>query len=226
VDLPSGRVRLAELASSMILAAPLSAIATILSVPAFEMFGGHHPQRPGELALLFAAGLLGTWGVLVPSKSWEGRAVASGSRRVTNLLVGLVLGVATAGMIGWAHLDLPAGSFDTPATREFVRVVDGSVRPDVIPLLNIAGYFALAFGVVNFHSMTARDRKARFRFFPVVLAGFLAGALGSFVPSPQPWGLIVMTSVAVLAQLCSPWNREAAAYARYAESTGRRRRAA
>ncbi len=220
--LPSGRVRLAELAGSMLLATPLAAMATLLCVPLFGMLDAPHPQRPEQLALLFSTILLGTWGVLVPAKFWEGRAVSGTGRRLTQMVVGLAVGLVATTLVGWAHLDFPARSFNNDATRQFVQVSQGSLDSRFVPFAIVAGYFGLTFAAVGFGKLTDRDRKARFRFFPVGLTALLAGVLATFVPSPEPWSAIVVVCVAILVQLASPWSREAATYAQYHRALGRR----
>src|SRR5205807_636940 len=87
--LPSPRVRVAELATSMISAAPVSALAAALTLPLFPVLGISLPMDPAQLAFLFVLTLLGTWGVLIPSKLWEGREVDSRSKRMLMLAVGL-----------------------------------------------------------------------------------------------------------------------------------------
>jgi hypothetical protein len=221
--LPSGRVRVGELAGSMLLAAPLAVMATLLAVPGFEAFGARHPQEPGELALFFSTVLMGSWGVLGASKSCEARSACAGSRRSAMLAVGLAVGLATAALSAWGHLGLPGDAFDNPATREFVART-AQVQPSARPFLAFGAYFALAFAASGLPRLAARDRKARFRFLPVGLTALAAGLVGAVVPSPQPWAALSVAAVAVVAQLSSPWSREAAAYALYARTLGRGRR--
>ena len=83
--LPSPRLRVAELASSLIWTAPLAALAAVLCFPAYEMMGMRLPQDPIQLAFLFSMVLLGTWMVLIPGKWREGRRVATGYSRLTLL---------------------------------------------------------------------------------------------------------------------------------------------
>jgi hypothetical protein len=197
-------------------------MATLLSVPTFESLGARHPQTPGELALFFATVLLGSWGVLGASKSCEGRKACAGSRRSAMLAVGLFVGLATAALSAWAHLGLPGDAFENPATREFVARTT-RLEPAARPFLAFAAYFAIAFAASGLPKLAARDRKARFRFWPVAGTALVAGLVGSVIPSPQPWAALAVTSVAVVAQLTSPWSREAAAYHAYAKAMGRGR---
>ncbi len=67
-SLPSGRVRIAELAGSMLGAAPLLAL---LAVPAIAMLGIDAPTNPQQVAYLYGMSLLGTWLSLICSKLLE-----------------------------------------------------------------------------------------------------------------------------------------------------------
>ncbi len=220
--IPSTRMKVAELSTSMLLAAPLAGLASLFSVPMFEVFGDWHPQHPAELALLFAMTLLGSWGVMIPSKIWEGHVVSAGAKRLVMMVVGLLVGTLGAGLAYWAHLGLPPGGWsETPFSREFTSSLQPVVQPQMVLPIALATYFAVAFGLNRYWKVVARDRKARFRIFPVVAACVIGGLVGSFWPVPQPWGMIVVTIVPIVAQFSSPWDKQAAAYARYAEALGR-----
>ncbi len=66
--MPSDRVRIAELTSSMLWAAPLLAL---LTIPALGSWTSIPQTDPQHLAYLFGMALLGTWTVLVPNKTME-----------------------------------------------------------------------------------------------------------------------------------------------------------
>jgi hypothetical protein len=219
---PVGRARVAELATSMLVAAGVAVVATVFSVPAFGAVNGRPPEDPTQLAMIYAMTLLGSWGVLIPAKFWEGRALSNRCKRLTYLGVGALVGMAGAGLAQWAHLGLPGAVVDGPA-REIFVTASRRVRPDLLSTLTLGTYFALAFAVNGFWKLAARDRRARVRLVPILAAALLSGLVGVVVPSPQPWGLVVMALVALVAQVSSPWSRQAAAYARYCEALGRRR---
>ena len=73
-------------------------------------------------------------------------------------------------------------------------------------------YFGVVFGMTPWLQMTSRGRRSRFRFWPVIQAGLIAWLLGIFWPSPQPWSVMVVVLIAIVAQLVSPWNADAARY--------------
>lgn len=199
-ELPSGRVRVAELSASMLLAAPLAGLATILSVLGFDLFGQAHPQDPGQLALLFGTTLMGTWGVLAISKTWENRRVSAISRRAGMFGLGAILGLASGAMAEWAYLGTPPGW-------------PSAARPTDLPV-HLAFFFAVAFGAQRLWRLAARDRRSRFRLWPVLTSALVAAVAGAIVPSPQMWGVFSVAIIATIVQLVSPWSKEFEAYQR------------
>jgi hypothetical protein len=195
----------------MLCAAPLVALGCGIAVPAYGAMGVDLPQDPIQLAFLFLITLLGTWGVLVPTKLWEGRSVSWPSRRLQQAAIGLALGALGVGLAQWIRLfPSPVQQVDVP--REVVSMTGAALRPD-LGLAAFAGYFALVFGLNGWWKLTGRDRPSRFRFWPVMKAGAVAGLLGLAWPSPQPWAVIPVVLIAVVSQVVSPWSREAAAAA-------------
>src|SRR5262249_35139449 len=87
--MPSGRVRIAELAGSMLWAAPLVAI---LAAPATAILGIDLSTNPQQVAYLYGMSLLGTWTTLIPGKVLEGRKLDATMRRLIALGGGLALG--------------------------------------------------------------------------------------------------------------------------------------
>jgi hypothetical protein len=136
-----------------------------------------------------------------------------------------MVGLITAGLASWAHLGLPGDAFKNEATRQFVQYAGQTVQPAVLPFAAFGGYFGLVFALSGLANLAARDRKARFRFWPVAWTGLVAGLVGSVLPSPQPWATVALASMAAVAQVSSPWCRESAAYARYRAALGCRRAA-
>src|SRR5262249_11258953 len=86
---PSGRVRVAELAGSMLWAAPLVAL---LAVPATAILDIDLHANPQHVAYLYAMSLLGTWLALILSKVLETRKLDMTLRRVIALAGGVGLG--------------------------------------------------------------------------------------------------------------------------------------
>jgi hypothetical protein len=216
---PVGRARLAELGTSMLVAAGATFVATALSVPGFVAMNGKAPGDPTQLAMIFSMTLLGSWGVLVPSKFWEGRKVCKGTKRLVLLGVGSLVGLVGAGLSLWAHLGIPGRIAGEPAAELFEMGGERLGRNGVL-ILSMAGYFALAFALSGLWKLPARDRTARFRLAPILTSAVIAGLVSMFVPSRQPWGLLIVALIASVTQVSAPWSREAAAYSRHRAAFG------
>ncbi|HEV3122379.1 MAG TPA: serine/threonine-protein kinase [Isosphaeraceae bacterium] len=210
--LPSARVRVAELASSMLWSAPLAAL---LALPAYGLLGVELTRQPEQMAYLFGLTLLGTWGVLVPNKLWEGRAVDTTTRRLVYLAIGLVVGAIGMILGNWTQLNLQSGlrvqmHIDPPA-NSLVQFAGPLAHPS---LLGYMTYFGILFGLNGWWKMTARGRPTRLRLAPMIKSALVALALGLLWPFPQPWGVMIVVLVAMVTQLVSPWSETAAVYNR------------
>ncbi len=87
--LPSTRVRVAELAGSMLWAAPVLAL---LTVPAAAILDISPSAQLQQLGYLYGMGLLGTWMALIPGKIVEARKIEGTTRRLVALASGLLVG--------------------------------------------------------------------------------------------------------------------------------------
>lgn len=212
--LPSTRVRVAELATSMLWATPLALISAVLCLPAFPALGVNLPEDPLQLGYLFTMTLLGSWCVLVPTKLWENRPMELVQRRTLFLFLGLLVGGVGVLLGQWTRLSpnpvLIGHGFDA----DLVAWTKPLGRPAFVNALGFASFFGLTFAANGWWKMTARDRWRRFRFIPVIKAGILGALIGAFFPSPQPWGVMVISLIAIVTQVVSPWSRAAAEYTR------------
>jgi hypothetical protein len=204
---PSGRVRLAELAGSMFWAAPLVAL---LTLPAGAAMGINLDRNPEELAYLFGTGLLGTWTTLLPNKILEHRDVDGTTRRLVAMVVGLVLGVLSI-VLGRAFL------VDTPPQEAFFA----STRY-LEPI-----YFGALYGIsAGWYGLSARDRSRRFRLLPIAWTLLLASLLVPLWPYERQDGIAAAALIAVTVQAVSPWSEPAARYARFVRNARKQQRQA
>jgi len=217
--LPGVRVRVAELASAMLLAAPLAAL---LAFPVAVGLGVDLAGQPERVAFLFGMSLLGTWATLIPARLLEGRQPGPASRRTLNLGLGALVGLTGAALATWVQLG------ELPHWGQLVVSVEPSLLPYVrqtgwVNPLTYAAYFAGLSALGGWSWQARRDRPSRFRVVPVLRAGAVAAALGLVVPFPEPWGVGVAALTAVVTQSVSPWSEPAAAYARYAARAAKQR---
>jgi eukaryotic-like serine/threonine-protein kinase len=203
---PSGRVRVAELTSSMLWSAPLLAL---LTVPATSLLNIDPSSNPQQLAYLFGMALLGTWAALIPNKAIETRQIDRTTRRLVALGGGLLLGVVGAALAQIVQLGPTVQNVIFSGTRNLEPV-----------------YFGALFGIMSgWLSVAVRDRKARFRFLPIVLTGVLSALLSQLFWPYDRWdGVYIAVLIATAVQLVSPWSETAAAYARYVRAAEKQRR--
>jgi eukaryotic-like serine/threonine-protein kinase len=204
---PSTRVRVAELSSSMLWAAPLLAF---LIVPATLVLGIDPSSDPQQLAYLFGMALLGTWTALIPNKAIETRRVDKTTKRLIGLAGGLLLGVVGA---------LLARNVQIGPTVQ--NVFD--LEPRNLEPAYFGGLYAIMAGWLG---LTVRDRKARFRFSPIVWTGLLAAMMMPLWPYERWYGVYIAVLIATAVQLVSPWNESAAAYAQYVKASEKQKRRA
>ncbi len=203
--LASGRVRMAELAATMLWAAPLVAL---LTIPAAALLGIDLSSDPQQLAFLYGMTLLGTWTTLVPNKVIEARKLDGTNRRLIALAAGLLVGGVGLVLAQVLRLDLSPQHefFDNPRYL-------GPV------------YFGVLYGIMGgWSSLVARDRTARFRIMPVAATALLAATLIPVWPYTRQDGIAIAVLIATTIQLVSPWNERASLYTRYVRATEKQRR--
>jgi hypothetical protein len=203
--LASGRVRIAELAGSMLWAAPLLAL---LTVPTAAIIGIDVAGDPQQLAFLYGMALLGTWTTLAPNKLIEAKKLDGTNRRLIGLAAGLGLGGVGLLLARVLRLDL------TPQRAFFDNA--GNLGPV---------YFGVLYGVMGlWSSLVTRERPSRFRLLPVLATTVLAGMLTPLWPYTRPDGIAIALLVATTVQLVSPWNEAASLHARYVQAMEKQKR--
>ncbi len=204
---PSGRVRLAELTSSMLWATPLLAL---LMVPAWSLLGINVSSDPQQLAYLFGMALLGTWTALIPNKAMEMRRIDKTTKRLIALGGGLLLGVVGAVLAKNVQLGVNVQNAFFSEPRDLETIYFG-------------GLYALTTGWLP---VAVRDRKARFRFGPILWTALVATMLIPFWPYQRWDGVCIAVLIATAVQVVSPWNESAAAYAQYVRASEKQKRKA
>jgi eukaryotic-like serine/threonine-protein kinase len=208
--LPAARIRVAELATSMLWAGPLAAL---LSFPAASLLGILPAEEPQQLAYLIVMTLLGTWSVLATDKVFEGRSLDPTTRRMLSLGIGLLLGAAS---LLFDQVFRHGPPSDAPQ-----RILVGTGLAPWLDSRTLPGvtteslvYFGGLFLVGGWWKLAGRDRKARFRVWPILVTTLIGALLMPVSPTAQPYGVAVAALVATTTQLVSPWNEAAAAHAR------------
>jgi predicted MFS family arabinose efflux permease len=154
--------------------------------------------------------LLGTWTALIPNKAIETRRFDKTTRRLIGLGGGLLLGVVGA---------LLASNVQIGPTVQHVF----DFEPRNLEPVYFGGLYAI---MASWLGLTVRDRKARFRFSPILWTGLLATALMPLWPYERWYGVCIAVLIAAAVQLVSPWNERAAAYAQYVRASEKQQRRA
>ena len=199
--MPSARVRFAELAASMLWAAPLLALLAVPAAAALEIDPSRQPQ---QAAYLYLMALLGTWTAIIPAKALETRRLDGASRRLIAAGAGWLTGFAGIHLARGLRLGLaPQDEFFT------------TNPPWLLPAY-FAGLFAIMAG---WSTRTTRDRPSRFRLRTVLWTGLVSAALIPLWPYQRQDDIAIAAMIATAVQIVSPWNEAAAAYAKYVKAT-------
>jgi hypothetical protein len=194
------RARLAELLASLLIAAMVSLVISVVMV----LLRGQPPLAE-QYAWTALIGTLGAWGILIPAKFWEVDPGEPGMRRFVMLVVGLMLGAAAYAVDVGLWVDLP---FDMPIRpvndqhipKSFYNAADGS------PLLYAyLVYFGFLFLLIRWWRSADPLRPSRVSLWSTMSALFVAWLLNFVWPFPQPWGFMVAATISLAVQLASPW---------------------
>ena len=209
--LPAPRARVAELATSMIWVAPITAL--LAGGLGLTAFAADFARQPQPLACLFGVSLAGAWALMAANKFWEGRKIDKLGRRAGYGVIGAGVGVAAMALADATRVG-PA------VAGQSIRVVTdafGSYNMNMPESLSIGLFFALGYALNGWWKLTDRDRPKRFRVWPLVKAGLIGLVLSPLWDMPSAWGVASLVVTAGVLQLSSPWDRDAARYARYLE---------
>jgi hypothetical protein len=180
----------------MLWAAPMVAL---LTFPAAAALGINMEGDPQQVAYVYGLALLGTWASLIPNKIFENRSFDMFTRRLIALVAGLVVGGIAIVLGKLLQVGLPL-------QHDFL-----SNPQDLEPLYFGAMYAASA----GWYGVSARDRKKRFRLWPIGLTALLGAPLIFLWPYERQDGIAVAALIATTVQVVSPWSEQASRYARY-----------
>jgi hypothetical protein len=213
--LPAPRARVAELATSMIWVAPMTAL--LAGGLGLTAFAADFASQPQPLACLFGVSLAGAWALMAANKFWEGRKIDKLGRRAGYAVIGVGVGMAAQALA-------EATRVGPPAVGQSIRVVTdalGTYNLKMPEMMSMGLFFALAYGLSGWWKLTDRDRPKRFRAWPLVKTGLIGLVLSPLWDMPSAWGVASLVVTAVVIQIASPWDPAAARYSRYlAENPG------
>lgn len=205
--IPQGiRERLTQIVGSLAIA-PL--IAALCTAP-WVLIASSEPWS--LLGRMFLLSTVLSWGILFVATPPKGDSQNSWGRRFQLLLVGLAVGLFAFWLDGWA---IPRGGTTADSSRDLVLADWGRISPETFSTaMRYLFYFGVTTAMVRWWTMTDRRRKERFRFLPVVVAGFWGGALLFLWPwesASAALGVAPLVIAAVCVQVVSPWASTRAA---------------
>ncbi|MEK6246550.1 MAG: hypothetical protein N2C12_00120, partial [Planctomycetales bacterium] len=222
------RQKVMELFGSMFLS---GVVCLVISVVMLLLRG--NTVYPEQFAWLALVTIVGTWGILVPAKLWEGNEGEPALRRFSLLVVGMAVGAVAYVAHEQLMVTLPHEFTYRPVFSEVVQngiatqtyaqsevaVIDASVSGsgvskgvESLSLMTCLSYFGFLFLLIRWWRLADPLRISRLSLWTTAVCVTWAGALFLFWPLPaswnwfpQPWGVMVAATVAVAGQLGSPW---------------------
>jgi hypothetical protein len=214
------RTRLAELLNSLLFAALLTGVFSILWAALLQT------NDILTIGRFFFVGLACCWAVLIPAKLWTKRANESLQRRVGLLGIGLFIGLLALWLEGHDISTL----LTSQAQAQQVNVANSSGEPQGSAAVGFFGsffrnrsqlpvvacylaYFGLAFFAMRWWQLADRRRPQRFSLYSVMVAGILGLVLMSLCPMSlcpgpeQALGIVALVTAASIVQIVSPWEK-------------------
>jgi len=196
------RERFTDLVGSLLISALVTMAMCVVMVLLYN-FSGNAAALPEQCAWLFLVSLAGSWTVLIAAKFWEGTRGDPARRRFILLVLGLGLGLVSAGTASALLVHLPAGADfpqpDHPVPQGFY---DDAGRPLVLSHLAVFGTLML---LLRWWRQADPLRSSRLSLRSLVLCGVVAGVVAAGWHFPQPWLPMVAATMSVAVQLSSPW---------------------
>jgi serine/threonine protein kinase len=195
----SGRERLADLTGSMLLAATIGAAMSVVVM----LLRGESFDKD-QYAWLSMVSIGGAWGILIPSKLWEGAKGDPILRRVVMLIVGLVVG-AGAWSVANNLLLIEFPDSRNPHALLVKNIGSNFFDAQGRPLLYAyLAYFGALYFIVSWWRQADPLRYARLSIWTTAVCVFWAWVISYLWPFPQPWGLMVAAITSISVQLASP----------------------
>ncbi len=192
------RERLADLAGSLILAALIGMVMSIVAV----LLRGDTSVEQNQFAWLALTSVLGSWAVLIPAKFWEGTRGDQTLRRVTLLVLGMGVGA-----VAWLGAGQLLVEFTDSPQLQNVTLFDFSKNfyDTKGPMLGAyLAYFGALFAGIRWWRLADPLRRTRLSVWSVgacVLGAWIVDWIWKF---PQPWGVMVAAIISTSVQLAGP----------------------
>jgi hypothetical protein len=164
---------------------------------------GETTIEKNQFAWMTLTSVLGAWAVLIPTSLWAGTPGDQTLRRVTMLVIGLVVGAVA--YLGSTMLLVQFS--DSAHVHNFVQLDFGKNFYDAqgAPLLGAyLAYFGALFAGIRWWKQADPLRRTRLSVWNVAAAVLAAWVVDWIWRFPQPWGLMVAAIISTSVQLAAP----------------------
>jgi hypothetical protein len=191
-----------ELSGSMLFAAFVAGVLTVV----MTAIGGESLVQSADWrvgpAWFWLMTTLGTWLVLIAGKQCERGQGELVKRRFGMLILGLTFGAAAFATSEFLLVDLgDEGNFNRGP--QFVAELFDAKGTSRLP--GFISYFGAVFFTIGWWKLCDPLRASRLRIAPILLSILAAWIWQMFLPFPQPWGFMLIASIAIATQLAAPW---------------------
>jgi hypothetical protein len=145
-------------------------------------------------AWLAISSVLGSWGVLVASKSWEHRLGDFWLRRLTLAGIGVAVGLASFMLARVLGVDLVDSA-----------IASASSGPEKFSSFSYLLYPAIVFALPNWSAAADPLRKTRLSLFQVGICLLCAVFAAEMMQVDAKWQGVLIAITAVSTQLAAPW---------------------
>ena len=197
--------RAAELSGSMLAAALISAVLTVVMLVLTNNPVDGSMSTIGAATWLWLVTTMGSWAVLAAGKFMESKSGEPIRRRFALLVVGMLLALVAFGLSQFLMVDMLTMSASEVAhyprwQRGMMEIGTGS------PLLPAyLAFFGAVFATVGWWKQTDPLRSSRFAVGRLVTTGVIGLIWMQIWPFPGPWAYFLPVAIAIAVQLSAPW---------------------
>jgi serine/threonine protein kinase len=186
------RVRLTEVATSLLLSGVLAAMASVL-LAALNL-----SEDFTALGTMFFLTVGVCWSVLIPAAFWTNQPGDDWGRRFVLMSFGVLVGLGAFWLDGWSpELQSPSAS----------STLGYWLSNPIAVAAGFVSYFSLGLGLPRWWRMAARNRRSWFSFGPVVTTMVWAFVLLIVYPwRDRPYGVAALILGSMIVQWVSPWS--------------------
>jgi serine/threonine protein kinase len=191
--------RMTELLGSLLVAAAAGGLLSLVGLAIGPAMDGIQPKTTeleswATYAWLAISSVLGSWGVLIASKSWEHRLGDFWLRRLTLTGIGVAVGLASFMLARFIGVDL-VDSVRAPA----------AAGPELVSSVSYLLYPAVVFALPNWSAVADPLRKTRLSLFQVGICLLCAVFAAELMDIDAKWQGVLIAITAVSTQLAAPW---------------------